>query len=78
MMCRRFADQWYTTKFERGIMADYSSTVPPTMTAEKKLVYEVSVLLWTHVDDVERKAFDIDYVSSVKDNTTTALWREVL
>jgi len=39
---KQFTNRWYTTKFETDDdMPNYHSTVKPSMTPERKLVYEV-------------------------------------
>ena len=50
----------------------------PTITPEKKLVYEMFALLNTHVSYSLCKSFDIGYVSTVKDQRTVDLKRDVL
>jgi len=79
-MCKQFATQWYTTSFKSDDpMPDYSSTVKPSMTPEKKkLVHEVFSLLGTHFCDTNRTTFDISYVVSIKDNSAVDLKQEVL
>ena len=79
LMSKQFSDQWYTTKFKsEDVTADYTSTVKPCMTPEKKLVYQVFALLKTHVSDPSRQSFEIEYVSSVEKQITVQLKRYVL
>ena len=79
LMCRQFTNLWYTTRFKEPTGEDdYSSTVPPCMTPEKKLVYQVFGLLNTHVVNAERTSFSKTFVSSVKDQISVDLKREVL
>jgi hypothetical protein len=47
-MCRA-TDGWYTTSNTSAKISDYQKTVLPTMTPEKKAIYEIFVLLDTHV-----------------------------
>jgi hypothetical protein len=48
------------------------------MTPEKKMIYEVFRLLGTHVEDISRSSFPINFVTSIKDKITTDLRRDAL
>ena len=63
---------WYTTAHKPFKPANYTSTVPPSMTPEKKALYELSVVMETHVDK-GRLPFSIGYISSMKDKLTVDL-----
>ena len=41
LMCKQFTDEWHTNALQSEGQTDYSLTVPPSMTPEKQLVYEV-------------------------------------
>ena len=74
MMSKQFSDKWYTTKFKsEDVTADYTSTVKPCMTLEKKFVYQVFALLKTHVSDPSRQSFEIEYVSNAEKQITLEL-----
>ena len=77
LMCRKFCDTWYTTKFKGNVAADYTKNVAPCMTPEKKLVYQVFNLLETHKDK-GRGQPTVEYVLSVEKKLTGELRREVL
>ena len=52
LMCKQFTSTWYITNyFNQAKTADYKRTAVPSMSPEKKLVYEVFSLLHTHVCD---------------------------
>ena len=77
LMCKRFCDSWYTTKFTGDAPADYSRTVIPCMTPEKKIVYEIFKLLKTDAQ-IDRPQPTLEYVLSIKDKLCTELRRDVL
>ena len=77
LRCRKFCDTWYTTKFNGNVAADYTATVEPVMTPEKKLVYEVFRLLNTH-KQMGREQPSLLYVMSIKKDIKTDLRRKKL
>ena len=77
-MCRNFTDMWYTMSFKGDIPPNYTSTVAPTMSPEKMILYEVLTLLKTHVCDPTRLSITKTWVGSVKDDVTTDLKRNKL
>ena len=78
LACRRRVDLWYSSSWKEDVPRDYQSSVPPTMTREKRLIYEVFLLLKTHVVDRRRNDYPINYVTSVKDKISVELRRKVL
>ena len=48
------------------------------MTPEKKLIYQIFHLLWTHEIDPERTNFTKTYISSIRDKISVELRRDVL
>ena len=52
--------------------------VAPSMTPEKKLLYQVIIKLKIHLKDPTRTEFNKVYVSSIKDEFTIDLKRQVL
>ena len=69
---------WYTMTFKGDVQPDYTSTVAPSMTPERMLLYEVFILLKTHVCDTSRVTITKTWVGSVKDKVTTDLKRKRL
>ena len=79
LMSKQMTNKWYTTKMRSDDnIPDYQSTVKPSMTPEKQMLYQVFVLLKTHVVNPRRKKFDMKYVSSIEDEITVVLKRTVL
>jgi len=80
-MAKQFTNRWYTTKFKsprpNTQTPNYLNTVKPTMTLEKKLVYEMFVLHNIPIRCNQRKIFYF-YVSLVKDQLTVELKRDLL
>ena len=77
LMCKNFCDTWYTSKFKGDKPADYTRSVASGMTPEKKLLYEVFVILQTHAQKSRDKPTKT-YVVSIKDRISTELRRDVL
>ena len=59
LVCRAFTDTWYTTAFKEKKQGNYTRSVAPCMTPEKKLLYEALKLLQTHRVDKTRTVSDI-------------------
>ena len=78
LMCKRHTDTWCTSSWKGDVARDYTKSVPPSMTPEKKLLYQVIAKLNTHIVDPRRTKFDKTYVMSVKDALTINLKRTVL
>ena len=76
-MARKFTDTWYTTNFTGDVAADYQKNVAPTMTPEKKLLYQVFCVLETHCEK-GRGQPSIEYVLSAKKDLSIELQRQVL
>ena len=76
-MYRKFCDTWYTTMFKGNVAADYQKNVAPSMTPEKKLVYQVFCVLETHRNK-GREQPSIEYVLSAKKDLSIDLTRKVL
>ena len=77
LRCKRFCDTWYTTTFKGDVGDDYDRTVAPSMTPEKKMVYEIFKLLDTHKQS-DRNQPKIGYVMSIEKKLSTNLRRKVL
>jgi hypothetical protein len=55
--------------------SDYQKTLPPTMTPEKRAIYEILNLLETHVNK-SQPPFSVGYISSIKNSSTVDLKRK--
>mmetsp|Transcript_8791 Transcript_8791/g.15293 ORF Transcript_8791/g.15293 Transcript_8791/m.15293 type:complete len:254 (+) Transcript_8791:854-1615(+) len=79
LQCKQFTNKWYTTRFkEEDEVPDYSSTVKPSMTPEKKLIYQVFVLLGVHEENVTRTEFGLKYIVNNTKDITVELKRAVI
>ena len=72
-----FCDMWFNTRWSEAEKT-YRKNVAPCMLPEKQLLYEVFKLLRTHIADKTRIKFTKTWVSSVSNDLTTKLRREVL
>ena len=75
LMCRRFTSHWYNNRTTGEVELNHGKSVEPRMTPEKKLVYQVFVLLQTHVVQQERNSFALDYVLSIREKLDIDLMR---
>ena len=66
-MSKAFTNLWYNTKLEKSEPEEYKKTTIPGMTPERRYIYEVLVILRTHISDRTRTSFPITYVTNVKD-----------
>ena len=75
---KEMSDMWYTTQFKRNTDASYNKSVPPCMTPEKRLLYEVFTLLNTHHCDNRRVSLQINFITSIRSKLKTDLKRSKL
>ena len=78
LMCKRFIDLWCSTTWQGDVEGTYTPHAPSYMTPERMLIYEVFKLLNTHHYNASRKDFEEKYVTSIKNDISTDLRREVL
>ena len=79
MATRTFTDNWYSSiSIGADTKKPYASNVAPTMTPEKKMIYQIFKLLRTHEADYRRVIFKKNYVSSIEDDIDVELRRETL
>ena len=78
LKCRAFTDMWYTTKVDELKVANYSSSVAPSMTPERKALYKIFVLLSTHKESSNRPSYTGGYVKSVEKDLGIDLKRSKL
>ena len=78
LMCKRFTDLWCSTSWRGNVDGTYCDSVPSNMTAERRVIYKVLMLLGTHRPDGTRSTFANTYISSIKSSISTELRREVL
>ena len=78
LMCKRFCDLWFNSRFHGDAERDYNDHIESMMTPERKLVFQIFCLLKTHLFDVARNSFHLDYVLSIKDRLSVDLTRETL
>ena len=77
LMCSAFIDTWYTTSYNLDKVANCQRTVAPSMTHERRAIYEIFVLLETHVNK-KWSPFSCGYVLSIKNRMTVDLKRDKL
>ena len=69
---------WYTNSFDEEFKRNNRKNVAPGMVPEKRLCYEIFRLLKTHVEDVTRVQFTKTYITSIKEDISVELRRDVL
>lgn len=68
-VCKVYPNMWYITKFDKYMVANYLRTLAQIVNLERKLVYQIFVLLRTHCSK-QYPQFTVRYVLSIIDKIT--------